>query len=616
MNQDGLRKELELLSTAVQDSWMKDVQKVEEYQRIEQILKEILQKDAIEDYFQSHDTYEYFINTFSNQVVEKLLMQSTVFGENGEQIAFEILKSFVQIFIKFKANPNYTKLWDNIKSIFDANRSFYKISHFPKTSDSLKSTTPAEFNLKFLKLKNQKNEENAFEKEQELDVFIETRDRQNSWVWVRGIICNVFDNQISVRTPVNETPSVISKKSYEIAKAGTYTKDWDWRLSLKEGDIIDCYERDTYYPATIIERNESEYRGLTRVDYNVAFRLFLDQVPDIEKYKLFWKSNCYNMDRTGRKYLGDPEGYDEKINFYSKRLCQRDSKIWIHKGQRINASVDYSMDDLFEDTDQQGKPVITIGRSNNFNYYYNLLINHIGQQGFLEDIINSLQSQKTEDNKKENVSNEVICLGFYILRNCADYLFKNYALKLASMLKEKAFDFPNSLSNENIRGIKKESIEIISETLKKYLGILYDSESIGNEVYEQFEMNFDMKMIKTTSLEKRNAALKRIVDLIRFSHYDKEKQRKILDAIKANKVIYEIFGPNSHVQLISKSKELIHVLLESDRLDEEDLNLIWNCTKNGDLEAKYSVLKIFKEISHQLSTKIIKTLLLNMDGQE
>ena len=66
--------------------------------------------------------------------------------------------------------------------------------------------------------------------------------------------------------------------------------------------------------------------------------------------------------------------------------------------------------------------------------------------------------------------------------------------------------------------------------------------------------------------------------------------------IEDNRLFNEIYGPNSHIQLINKSKEFLEIMIQNNKLSETELSIIWEATQKGDLEGKLSILNIFKEI--------------------
>jgi hypothetical protein len=123
-------------------------------------------------------------------------------------------------------------------------------------------------------------------------------------------------------------------------------------------------------------------------------------------------------------------------------------------------------------------------------------------------------------------------------------------------------------------------------------------------------------MLKTSLLDKRISAVKTIVDMIKSAKNETEKSLKLLKIIEDHKIFYEIYGPNSHIQLINKSKDLLEIMLQEDKLSSGEMEIIWNGTKKGDLEGKLTILKTLKEISSSLKEKHIKMLLDNIYQSE
>ena len=596
-------EKMERLEEAVYKSWIRDMDKVEEMKEVHIFLTEILSKETIEDYFQSSDDFNYFITTFSNKVIGNILLQATVFGENGEEVAFQILKDYVSLFCKHMKRPNYDKLWESVKEIFDPSKQFYASK---KNERSLKNTSIDEFNAKFLKKKT------SFEvkPEMEIDVYVNSNERYSPNVWVRGIVCNTFDDGFSVRIGADRAPIILKYDSFDYSAKGTMTDNWEWRESLQIGDRLDCYERQRYFPGTVINRTEETFRGLKRIDYRISFRVYTEQVEDINKFAKFWPRNGLLKDDKDKIYLGDPSSYDETIPMYSKRLFPKDTKIW--NGVPREGLTERSIDDMIADVDKEGKKTITVARTNNYSYYYILMINHFGHSNGFENLLYILENTNKEEIKK--LSPDLLYFVFLVFEIAGKMLYYPFATELAVRLEKCIFTYIENIDNAELRNIKKESIDIISEVLKTYLSFIYHDSEKESDIIDKFALSFAIRMLKTTFLDKRNGGIKKITDYIRTCRFDKEKEEKLLQIIVDNKVLYEIFGPNSHVQLISKSKELLEVLLENDKLTDEDLNLIWNATKSGDLEAKLTILKILKEICSSIKSQYVHKLIENMLG--
>lgn len=126
----NLRKKLEELEDDIHKSWLKDLDKVKEINEITEILKQILDKDSIESYFENESDFDYFIKKFSHEVIHNILRQFNVIGANGDDFAFELLLNYVKIFLKFLEKPAYIPLWESVKEIFDPLKSYYRSAQY------------------------------------------------------------------------------------------------------------------------------------------------------------------------------------------------------------------------------------------------------------------------------------------------------------------------------------------------------------------------------------------------------------------------------------------------------------------------------------------------------
>ena len=118
-----------------------------------------------------------------------------------------------------------------------------------------------------------------------------------------------------------------------------------------------------------------------------------------------------------------------------------------------------------------------------------------------------------------------------------------------------------------------------------------------------------MKTIKTSIFDRRLQGIKALNDYIEKNSKNKESCIKLVNLIKKNDIIQEIFGANYHSQLINKSTEIVKLLMLENELSEEDIKLIWSCTKRGDLEAKITISKLLSELADNLKEEYIEMLL-------
>jgi hypothetical protein len=147
----SLRKKLEELEDDVHKSWLKDLDKVKEIGELTEILRQILDRDTIESYFENDSDFDYFIKKFSHEVISNILRQYNVYGVNGDDVAFQMLLTYVRIFLKFFEKPAYLPLWESVKEIFDPMKSFYKSVQYAnnRNLNEKKLITADKYNVSF-----------------------------------------------------------------------------------------------------------------------------------------------------------------------------------------------------------------------------------------------------------------------------------------------------------------------------------------------------------------------------------------------------------------------------------------------------------------------------------
>ena len=603
-----LRKRLEGIESEIYISWLRDQDKVKELIELCGILEQIYNKSSIEEFFDNPSDFDYFCKKFSAQTIQNILKQHYVYGTNGDEIAMNVLFAYLRIFYKFMEKPQYQILWESVKEIFDYNSHYYK--GIPvganKVYNEKKLMSAEKYNDNLLS----KKMENKMEiyPDLELDVLIENR-RSSSFysdkkIWVRGKVSRVEKEYFFVTVAEEYGQILIKNNSFEYAPKGSMTKDWEWRFSLQKYENIDCLDRGRWYPATISLRRVEEQNGMEKVDYRIAFRVYPHLLKNWEDYKKFWNNRQLNRDSLG-DYYGDPENIDEWISATSKRIQKFNSHIHSTEGQDSFDSENYFIDNLVKFYDGNRKNYI-IGRSHGFSYYYATALNYFCNMGGFEKMIYILTK-----NGDERPSAELISNIFSILYSSSSFFHKEFVIILGKNLHENIFSYINEMTQNELRNMKKETFDQIVKVLKFYLGLSIGIEN-RNEIIEKFSINFAIKMIKTTFLEKRITAVKTLVDVIKSCRNDLEKKFMILRLIEENKIFYEIYGPNSHIQLYNKSKDLLEIMLQEDKLSDGEMEMIWGATNKGDLEGKLTILKTLKEISHSMKPKHIKVLLENI----
>jgi hypothetical protein len=152
-------------------------------------------------------------------------------------------------------------------------------------------------------------------------------------------------------------------------------------------------------------------------------------------------------------------------------------------------------------------------------------------------------------------------------------------------------------NEEELKPVRKQDVE---EIVKKVESLLKDLDPInGAEKCENFCLEFSLKCFRSTQIEKRVNGLIYIVETIEtaltqqlvmklnpFERDDPNYTRSIsldwlLKWVKSKKIVEDLFGPNTHDQLISKSETLLIVLGEKRLLTREDLDRIWTTARDS-----------------------------------
>ena len=255
-------------------------------------------------------------------------------GDNGHDLALDLLLHFIKLFFKFHKNKEYSTLFENIRKIFDNSKNYYSPDNFQRDKEKSpkKYNTYKEFNEEFCsKFKKEKKYEEKFKVGDKVDFLLynEAHYPLEKKIWIRGEIAEIDDENYTIHYPKNSLTKVIKipLDAQRVKELGSMTPDWDWRLNLKKFDLVDCYDRCKWYPATVCEVTDYENKCGVYKEYRIGFRLYPDRFIENSEYNydtfvscmVFWDNNNNTTDKEGNSYYGDFEQCDEKLAFYSKR---------------------------------------------------------------------------------------------------------------------------------------------------------------------------------------------------------------------------------------------------------------------------------------------------------
>ena len=140
MADNTMKAKLEDMHSNIKESWTRDTDKVEYYIALNDMLKEILTKDSIEEYFSNDEAViTYFTGEFIKEVIDYILRAFTIYGQDGDKIGLEVLMNIYNLFLKFHKNKKYSPIFELIRNIFNneqVKHNFFETSFYDIINNS------------------------------------------------------------------------------------------------------------------------------------------------------------------------------------------------------------------------------------------------------------------------------------------------------------------------------------------------------------------------------------------------------------------------------------------------------------------------------------------------
>ena len=118
-NNISLKEKLQKIVLEIKLSYTKNCDKTEYMISLTNMIKEMIKKETLEEYFSNnYENLNYFIEECIEDIIKYILIQTNIQGNNGDEIALDLLSNINKLFIKFHNNTKYSSLFEKIRKIF------------------------------------------------------------------------------------------------------------------------------------------------------------------------------------------------------------------------------------------------------------------------------------------------------------------------------------------------------------------------------------------------------------------------------------------------------------------------------------------------------------------
>ena len=222
-----LKDKLYTINKMLKSSCLQKIDRTDYLILLINMIKEILKKDSIEEYFDNNQQLiTFFIGDFLEEILDNIVSNTKISGKNGDELAIELFFNIIKLFLKFHGNKYCLSLLKNIFIIFNYEKNILFLN---SSKDYI--TFNSIYNSEYLRKK-------TFKIGDEVDIGIENKHSITKFdeiYWVRGKIKDIVNDEYIVEDYERDDYINFSINDYgKLYESGEKTVDWDWRNNLKK----------------------------------------------------------------------------------------------------------------------------------------------------------------------------------------------------------------------------------------------------------------------------------------------------------------------------------------------------------------------------------------------
>lgn len=182
-----------------------------------------------------------------------------------------------------------------------------------------------------------------------------------------------------------------------------------------------------------------------------------------------------------------------------------------------------------------------------------------------------------------------------------------------------------TLKNEDVKGIQKESINRFMKNFSEFLKVKYKDSLEVAKIFEYCELEVALIFLRSSFLEKKILGIDEMNKKIKqakgrssnlrgfpggnFDQYTKYLTEDLLRSWMEEKALFdELYGPTCHPEIVKRSTDIAHFLLQESKLSQARINVIWENALSRYQAYKDSMLNLLEELIHKFNGSDLKFL--------
>ncbi len=185
---------------------------------------------------------------------------------------------------------------------------------------------------------------------------------------------------------------------------------------------------------------------------------------------------------------------------------------------------------------------------------------------------------------------------------------------------QEIISYVSNLPDSQLRKAKREKLDTALNQLEVLMRRVFTNKTKGEQSI-RLRVGIALSLLRSELLERRIQAIRMLGDTCRSAkdaqtvNYQVNMPTKndsaVLSALlQVPKVIEEIFGKRSHIQLIQRSTEIIKFFLTESNITKSDFSVIWECCEH-DEQSKVEIFKVLSDTSIMLPNELTEILIAN-----